>query len=689
MSFLKVKHLLDALDCSRAVRTRRPRVEQGGTFRLYDLDSQCPVLLLRPRGRLPREFHDPLGAHDALRAHSLNHLRVESITVGLGNCRIFQQKESSRVDLFDEVGEFLAIHRRIIARYAQFSNHQRESSALHEESDDCNGERDQQQLRTIGRGGRQRMDGRDGDNPAHPGPRNHDATAPAEPFGVPECHIGAPPRGPDVCLSPHPFVCQQSAPAPTCQVAARQSLRPALVSSQQGDERNDEGDPDDGQDDRGEKSQFHRLGHAEMVVLDLVDKALELETHHQEYAVLQDELGGAPVDSLADSSVRRKVSCTLVARHEARHDDGEHPGRIDLVRGDEGKKGHCEGNRRVEHGVVEARPHPHGRVPDEEADDDRRDNGVGEISDHPAESDDSCRRGQSRTQEHESGRVVDEAFAVQHADEPRRKTDPPPDRGRGDGIRWADHGTEGDCHRKAQLGQQPVEDRAHDKRAGEHENDRETGDRLHVATKVDDGDIDGCRVENRRKDTGENERRGDYDGGGARNQACRESDHNQNQRSHHAKLWRNNRNDNHDQDSEDDHERIGHPITLCATTRNTHRLQKDGVSFPERGRKVSLGFFRDDLAAGMDWTTIRAPTLVVALGSKHGSRRGSRDRGSLRGPDNEVLPESARADPPLRKVLPRWHGPSFSWHEHRGCDPIKLVPYRRHERRSRGGRGCR
>jgi len=149
----------------------------------------------------------------------------------------------------------------------------------------------------------------------------------------------------------------------------------------------------------------------------------DLHSHEQEDAVLEHELQRAPVEPLGDARLRREPACPVVARVEARDDDGEHPGCPDELSGNERDERHSERDGGVQKRIGDLRAHPDREESDGEPD--RRGHGYSEeevTSDIP-ERDSGCRGGDRRPQQNQRGRIVDQALALHDRHQSRRKSE--------------------------------------------------------------------------------------------------------------------------------------------------------------------------------------------------------------------------------------------------------------------------
>ncbi|OUD92146.1 hypothetical protein CMMCAS04_09595 [Clavibacter michiganensis subsp. michiganensis] len=307
----------------------------------------------------------------------------------------------------------------------------------------------------------------------------------------------------------------------------------------------------------------------------LVDDVPELQAHHEEDAVLEEEQHGAPVQPLVDARLRRQGRGAPMTRPDARGHHREDAGRPDLLRRDEGHERHGEGDRGVEDGVVEPSPHLGGDDADDDADREGAHRGEHEAPGGLPQVDGCADGGDRGAQQDERRRVVHEALPLEDGDEARWQAEPARDARRGDGVGRADHGAEGQRAGEGQVREERVEQQADPEGRHEHQHHREADDRAEVAPQVHERHRHGGSVQQRRQDAREDQLGRHLDGRHAREVGDPDPDEHEDQGRGHADAPRQERDGHEGRDPGDAESRVVHAQRLARRDEHpTHRHRR-------------------------------------------------------------------------------------------------------------------
>lgn len=274
--------------------------------------------------------------------------------------------------------------------------------------------------------------------------------------------------------------------------------------------------------------------------VDLVVDPVGLQTHEQEDAALEDELDGLPV-LLGESPVLGAHDRDAAARDEEPGDDrGDEAGPAEVLRGHRGEEGHDEGEDGVGRGIGDAPAHPGPELADDEADDDGDAEREEELPGH-APGGHLLSPGlpgrDGSGEEHERGRVVEEALALEDRDDAVVDAGASGD-GDGDGVGGAEDGAERDRPGQGDGRDEGVDDDADDEGGDDDEPDGEARDAAQLAAEVHDGHGDGGAEEEGREDDLEDDLRVDLDGAHPRQEADEDPDRQKDERRGDADLGR-------------------------------------------------------------------------------------------------------------------------------------------------------
>lgn len=187
---------------------------------------------------------------------------------------------------------------------------------------------------------------------------------------------------------------------------------------------------------------------------DLLDGRGQEVALEEEDPVLDEHREGGPVRLLGPAACCRDTAGCPVAEGQAGRDDCDDAGRVHLLGQEERDEGDDEGD--------------------------------GDVED-------------------ERGRVVDQALALEDGDDPPGQAEPLAETDRGDPVGGRDDGPDGEGERERYRGERRVDDEARRGRRERDENDRERGDDPKVAPEVDEGHLEGRRVEQRGEDDAEDD----------------------------------------------------------------------------------------------------------------------------------------------------------------------------------------
>ncbi len=363
---------------------------------------------------------------------------------------------------------------------------------------------------------RQRLGGCERHDAAHARPGEHGSSAPADRRILHFAHIGLTPfevAGESIPAPFGPFVLRRSLlpfgtyPLETIGDALFDLWSAFLACFEAPDDRDDEQGPDDQQHDTEKQPDPERAPDAEHAAPGMGDDRVQLDAHQKEDAVFEEELDRAPVDLLAQARLGRERSRGPVPGVDPRHNDGEDAGRSERLRGDERDERDDEGDRRLQHRILQLRPDPDVHHSDEQSDDDRDDHRIEKRAADRPQAERGAGGPQSGLEEHEGGCVVDEAFALEHGDQTRRKTEALRHGSCSNRIRRTDDSAQSDGEAQVQPGQDGVQQEAHDERCHDDEEDGQQRDGAEIAPEVGELHLHRIRVEQRREHQGEDDPR--------------------------------------------------------------------------------------------------------------------------------------------------------------------------------------
>ncbi len=271
-------------------------------------------------------------------------------------------------------------------------------------------------------------------------------------------------------------------------------------------------------------------GRPELVVRRERDDVRQLQPDEQEHRVLEQERDGSPVGLLGHPRRRRLQHRRLVPEQQAGHDDREHAAGMDRLGGEVGEEGRDEGQRGVQHRVLDVATHDREHGGDAQPDEKAATDGQREVAQdlpHAHGRGDGHDRGPQRDQ---GGGVVDQALALEDRDDPSGHAHAARDRGGGNGVRRRDDGTEGQGSRELEPGNQRPGHQADRERREDDRPDGQDADRLVVGAYVDERRADGRGVQQRRQQPDEHDLGIECVVGHTRDQRGEEADDDEDQR---------------------------------------------------------------------------------------------------------------------------------------------------------------
>ena len=223
---------------------------------------------------------------------------------------------------------------------------------------------------------------------------------------------------------------------------------------------------------------------------------------------------------------------------EPRDDGGDQARPVQVLHGKVRQERHREADGGGCRGVAHPRAQPHREPADDGPDGDGDEHRPRERADRGAEREHPRGDGQQgRPQQHEGGRIVQQALALEHRHDARRDAEAFRDPCR-HGIRRAEDRAERDAEREPHSRQQQREEEAEHEGGHDDEHDGEPRDRCEVAPELDRGQAHRRGVQQRRENSDEDPLRVDLGDVDERHEPDRESQRHEQQRAGDAEPLR-------------------------------------------------------------------------------------------------------------------------------------------------------
>ena len=272
-------------------------------------------------------------------------------------------------------------------------------------------------------------------------------------------------------------------------------------------------DPHEARDDYGERDGHGDRGDLRGVGADAADDARQLQPDQHEHEAVEEEQHHLPCREPDDARVGRRLA-QPAAREQTADDRGEHARDADgfgrQIRGERRQQRDHDGDP----GVADAREDPRARAPNDDAD---REPAEEHDEERAARVDEreraGGRRGDREAIDHESGRVVHQALALEDRHDAARHAHALEDGGRGDRVGRRHDGAECERAGPAERRHEHVRDDG-DRASGEdHETEGEEEDRPQVGFEITQRREITARKEQRRQEHEEDELGWELEGG--------------------------------------------------------------------------------------------------------------------------------------------------------------------------------